>query len=186
MCIHQALLRLYEAQARGGKLTEVAKIEELDLRRFATWKAQLPFTLRVRAVAGAKFVKEIVRQSFNRGQAIIRLEAQKRAEEREVFGRGAWNDLRTRWRRPASPSARASLEEHSRIRPYLLERCRLEVGKAVRLIEAVHGLDLLPSRRPEHLDDLDQLVDPARAGEQDAALDELSEDAPDSPKIDGV
>jgi len=48
----------------------------------------------------------------------------------------------------------------------------------------VHRLDLLARRRAEHLDDLDELVDPALTGEERLAEHELGHDAAGRPDVD--
>lgn len=53
-------------------------------------------------------------------------------------------------------------------------------------VARIHLHDLVLRRRPQNLDDLDELVDSARAGEEDAAGEKLAEDATGGPKVDRV
>ena len=49
---------------------------------------------------------------------------------------------------------------------YFREGMRFDLWEFVLHIIRVHGLDLLPRRRPQNLDDLHQLINATLAGEQ--------------------
>ena len=50
----------------------------------------------------------------------------------------------------------------------------------------IHLLDLVEGRRPEHLDDLDELVDARLAGEERHPQQQLGEHAADRPHVDAA
>lgn len=53
-------------------------------------------------------------------------------------------------------------------------------------VARVHLQDLILRRSAQYLDDLHKLVDAARTGEEDAAAEELAEDAAGGPHVDRV
>ncbi|KAI3487957.1 hypothetical protein L1887_48040 [Cichorium endivia] len=64
------------------------------------------------------------------------------------------------------------------------EGMRSDLGELVLHVVGVHGLDLLARGRAEHLDDLDELIDAALAGEERLPLHELGHDAACGPDVD--
>mmetsp|Transcript_30501 Transcript_30501/g.79201 ORF Transcript_30501/g.79201 Transcript_30501/m.79201 type:complete len:203 (-) Transcript_30501:740-1348(-) len=62
-------------------------------------------------------------------------------------------------------------------------RVRLDLRELVLGVILVHRLDLVEGGRAEHLDNLDQLVDPRLAGEEGHAKEQLSEHAARRPHV---
>lgn len=65
----------------------------------------------------------------------------------------------------------------------LVEGVRLDLRELVLHVVGVHGANLLPSRRAENLDDLDQLVNTRFTWEQRLTKHELGHDASRGPHI---
>ena len=63
------------------------------------------------------------------------------------------------------------------------QRVRLDLREAVLHVIGVHRLDLLPRRRAQHLDDLDQLVDARLAREKRLPEHELCHHAARRPDV---
>lgn len=63
------------------------------------------------------------------------------------------------------------------VKTHFRERVGFDLWEFMLHIIRVHGLDLLPRRCPQNLDDLYQLVDAALTGEQWLAQHQLSHDA---------
>ena len=68
---------------------------------------------------------------------------------------------------------------------YLVPGVRLDLRKLKLGIIAVHGFDLLPCRRAQHLDDFNQLIHAAVAREQRVAQQQLRSHAAFAPDVDG-
>ena len=61
---------------------------------------------------------------------------------------------------------------------YFREGVRFDLWELVLHIIRIHGLDLLPRRCPQNLDDLHQLVDAALTREQGLTQHQLGHDTP--------
>ena len=63
---------------------------------------------------------------------------------------------------------------------------RLDLRELVLHVVRVHSLDLLARRRTEHLDNLNELVNSALAGEQGLAQHQLRHDTASGPDVCGA